>query len=186
MSNTAPSRADPVVVFPLSRWCPPQETSQPHPPQGGVQCRKHATEWSLNSSPPVPHTVSKSFILHILSTYFMYLVWRPTFIAPHKLCLIERGLILASFINLFKRRPKWIFYALLLCNIGSDNGLSYIRHQAIIWTNAGLLSIGPLGRNFIFSRGDKLISSSSGCKNSGWKTFLKFALGSIPTIYVKF
>ena len=34
MSNTAPSRADPVVVFPYSRWCPPQETSQPHPPQG--------------------------------------------------------------------------------------------------------------------------------------------------------
>ena len=32
MSNTAPSRADPVVVFPLSQWCPPQETSQPHPP----------------------------------------------------------------------------------------------------------------------------------------------------------
>ena len=32
MSNTAPSRADPVVVFHLSRWCPPQETSQPHPP----------------------------------------------------------------------------------------------------------------------------------------------------------
>ena len=32
MSNTAPSRADPVVVFPYGRWCPPQETSQPHPP----------------------------------------------------------------------------------------------------------------------------------------------------------
>ena len=32
MSNTAPSRADPVVVFPLGRLCPPQETSQPHPP----------------------------------------------------------------------------------------------------------------------------------------------------------
>ena len=32
MSNTAPSRADPVVVFPIGRWCPPQETSQPHPP----------------------------------------------------------------------------------------------------------------------------------------------------------
>ena len=31
-STTAPSRADPVVVFPLCRWCPPQETSQPHPP----------------------------------------------------------------------------------------------------------------------------------------------------------
>ena len=30
-------------------------------------------------------------------------------------------------------------------NIASDNGLSPIRHQAIIKTNAGLLSIGPLG-----------------------------------------
>ena len=32
--------------------------------------------------------------------------------------------------------------------IGSDNGLSPSRRQAIIWTNAGLLSIGPLGKNF--------------------------------------
>ena len=37
MSNTAPSRADPVVVFPLSQWCPPQKTSQPHPAQGNVK-----------------------------------------------------------------------------------------------------------------------------------------------------
>ena len=32
--------------------------------------------------------------------------------------------------------------------IGSFNGLSPDRHQAIIWTNAGLLLIGPLGTNF--------------------------------------
>ena len=32
--------------------------------------------------------------------------------------------------------------------IGSDNGLSPERHQAIIWTNAGILLIGPLGTNF--------------------------------------
>ena len=31
--------------------------------------------------------------------------------------------------------------------IGSDNGLSD-RHQAIIWSNAGILLIGPLGTNF--------------------------------------
>ena len=37
MSNTAPSSADPEVVFPLGRWCPPQETSQPHPPPSGCQ-----------------------------------------------------------------------------------------------------------------------------------------------------
>ena len=32
--------------------------------------------------------------------------------------------------------------------IGSDNGLSPDRRQAIIWTNAGILFIGPLGTNF--------------------------------------
>ena len=32
--------------------------------------------------------------------------------------------------------------------IGSDNGLSPGRRQAIIWTNAGILLIGPVGTNF--------------------------------------
>ena len=32
-----------------------------------------------------------------------------------------------------------------LINLGSDNGLSPGRGRAIIWTNAGILLIGPLG-----------------------------------------
>ena len=32
--------------------------------------------------------------------------------------------------------------------IGSDNGLSPVRRQAIAWTNVGILLIGPLGTNF--------------------------------------
>ena len=32
--------------------------------------------------------------------------------------------------------------------IGSNNGLSPGRRQAIIWTNDGILLIGPLGTNF--------------------------------------
>ena len=32
--------------------------------------------------------------------------------------------------------------------IGSDNGLSRGRRQAIIWTNDGMLLIGPLQTNF--------------------------------------
>ena len=32
--------------------------------------------------------------------------------------------------------------------IGSDNGLSPGRRQAITWTNDGILLIGPLGTNF--------------------------------------
>ena len=35
-----------------------------------------------------------------------------------------------------------------LTSIVSDNGLSPGRHQAIIWTNAGILLIGLLGTNF--------------------------------------
>ena len=35
-----------------------------------------------------------------------------------------------------------------LTTIGSDNGLSPGRCQAIIWTNAGILLIGPWGANF--------------------------------------
>ena len=32
--------------------------------------------------------------------------------------------------------------------IDSANGLSPDRNQAIIWTNAGILLIGPMGTNF--------------------------------------
>ena len=35
-----------------------------------------------------------------------------------------------------------------LTNTGSDNGLSPGRGQAIIWTNDGILLIGPLQTNF--------------------------------------
>ena len=53
MSNTAPSRADPVVVFPLSRWCPPQETSQPHPPHS-----------IIGTLPEMPLSLEKDTLLH--------------------------------------------------------------------------------------------------------------------------
>ena len=35
-----------------------------------------------------------------------------------------------------------------LTTIGSDNGLSPGQRQAIIWNNAGILLIEPLGTNF--------------------------------------
>ena len=45
---------------------------------------------------------------------------------------------------------EWRLYASVgnLAIIGSDNGLSPGRRQAIIWTNAGTLLIGPLEINF--------------------------------------
>ena len=35
-----------------------------------------------------------------------------------------------------------------LTNIGSDNGLLTGRHQAITWTDVGIVFIGPLQTNF--------------------------------------
>ena len=35
-----------------------------------------------------------------------------------------------------------------LTTVGSDNGLSPGRRQAIVWTNVGTLLIGPLDKNF--------------------------------------
>ena len=44
---------------------------------------------------------------------------------------------------------KWcIIYVGKLSITGSDNGLSPDRHQAIIWTNAGIMLIEPLGTKF--------------------------------------
>ena len=45
---------------------------------------------------------------------------------------------------------SWVMHIWVskLTIIGSHNGLSPDRPQAIIWTNAGILSIGPLGTNF--------------------------------------
>ena len=47
-------------------------------------------------------------------------------------------------------RWGWVMH-ICVCKptiIGSDNGLSPGRRQAIIWTNAGILLIWPLGTNF--------------------------------------
>ena len=59
--------------------------------------------------------------------------------------------------------------------IGKDNGLSPGRRQAIIWTNTGILLIGPLETNFseilieiyIFSFKNMHLKMSSG----NWQPF---------------
>ena len=55
--------------------------------------------------------------------------------------------------------------------IGSDNGLSPGRRQAIIWTNAGILLIGPLGTNFKwnFNRNSYIFIQENLFENVVWK-----------------
>ena len=51
-----------------------------------------------------------------------------------------------------------------LAIIGSDNGLEPGRHQTIIWTNAGILLIEPLGTNF-----SEISIAIKSCENVIWK-----------------
>ena len=53
-----------------------------------------------------------------------------------------------QWVNSSSSSPSRIYASVNWVSIGSDNGLSPIRRQDIILTNAGLLSIGPLGTNF--------------------------------------
>ena len=71
--------------------------------------------------------------------------------------------------------------------IGSDNGLSPGRRQALIWTNAELLLNGPIGTNFrefwikflTFSFKKMRLKVSSSCRP------LDVAIVLLPTVYRK-
>ena len=55
--------------------------------------------------------------------------------------------------------------------IGSDNGLSPCQHQAIIWTNAGILLIGSLRTIFSenFNRNSNIFIKENAFENVIWK-----------------
>ena len=50
--------------------------------------------------------------------------------------------------NVNSLRPSDVYMSINYPTIGSYNGLSPIRRQAIIWTNSGILLIRNLGTNF--------------------------------------
>ena len=66
--------------------------------------------------------------------------------SPPKLCQTVSWIIWNGLLNHWGRVTHICVSKLTI--IGSDNGLSPDRCQAIIWTSAGLLLIGPLGKNF--------------------------------------
>ena len=75
---------------------------------------------------------------------------------------LRRRFMILWVVTLSPRNKGWQFHSTLLTHwgrvthiyvskltiIGSDNGLSPDRRQAIIWINAGMLLMGPLGTNF--------------------------------------
>ena len=59
----------------------------------------------------------------------------------YKCFTISLACVRLTHLPLVPHKCQWII-------IGSDNGLSPIQHQAITWTNAGILLIGPIGTIF--------------------------------------
>ena len=96
----------------------------------------------------------------LLTCTSWHFVWRTAAPNPRMFSVIYQTIngLMSSFISpclsvsLLVPSTKWSpvthICAGKLTIIGSDNGLSPGRRQAIIWTNAGILVIGPLGTNF--------------------------------------
>ena len=85
--------------------------------------------------PSVP-TVLMKYLLHLISSIQKYYIY-----SEHNEQLLKK--------NCLTHWGRMTHICVIrLTIIGSDNGLSPDRRQAIIWTNAGLLLIGPLGTNF--------------------------------------
>ena len=96
----------------------------------GRACTTYRMPWYYQTTQSDTHGVSRGF-QRVQSTYCQY--WLRQRIG------VDQDLTLWG-------RVTHICVSDLI--IGWDNGLTPGRRQAIIWTNAGILLIGPLGTNF--------------------------------------
>ena len=81
----------------------------------------------------------------ITITKFLFIFEPSMFVFKHFQYLFE-GMVISLSLTHWGRVTHICVSKIII--IGSDNGLSPDRRQAIIWTNAGILLIGPWGTNF--------------------------------------
>ena len=93
----------------------------------------------ITSESPI-HGVQQCRFLRIKSSWAIFFNF-----TQHVLRIEHTCLVLFSLPHWGRVTQIWVSK---LAIIGLDNGLSPGRRQAIIWTNAGILLIGPLGKNF--------------------------------------
>ena len=99
----------------------------------------------------VPLTLIDMLLFHAMLYHCFYqciiflLLWSPTYFARNRFS-VSWHIVLSLLLTNWGRVTHICVNKLII--IGSDNGLSPGRRQAIIWTNAGILSIGTLGTNF--------------------------------------
>ena len=81
------------------------------------------------------------------SLAFVWGIHRGPVNSPHK-WPVTRKMLPFDDVIMHRDRVTYICISKLTI-IGSDNGLSSGRYQAIIWSNCGILLIGPLRKKFI-------------------------------------
>ena len=90
------------------------------------------SNWNLGNKLQSNLTKNTTIVIKWYKLKMSSIGWRPLYLGGNVLTHWGRGT------HICVRK---------LTIIGSDNGLSPDRRQAIIWTNVGLLLIGPLGTN---------------------------------------
>ena len=108
--------------------------------------------------PPPPHPPLSPPSLPPSLSIYMYIIYIVNVLMIVYVYITYCSMILIRSDDAHIYRLKWFFglthwgrvthlCVSKLATIGSDNGLSPGRRQTIIWTNAGILLIGPLGTN---------------------------------------
>ena len=106
--------------------------------------------WRRPGDKPLSEPMMFSLLMHVCVTQ---LQWVNTSTGYNIALELELGWRLTLETRILSVLTQWggvtHICVIKLTIIGSDNGLSPGRHQAIICTNAGILLIRPLGTNFI-------------------------------------
>ena len=89
-----------------------------------------------------PKTINETYLYKVV--IYKHLLFNA-YVCNQRKSVIQECLVFS--LNSLRPSDAYIF-VVNLAIIGSDNGLSPGRRQAIIWTNDGILLIGPLGTNF--------------------------------------
>ena len=120
-----------------------------------ICCNSHGVKYVFYLCHPTIYTFVFLLFIHLFvySIYsFLYSSIYPEVIAWSNVCSSASEITRSSMGKLYWKLTHWgrVTHMCVskLTIIGSDNGLSPGRRQAIIWTNAGILLIWPLGTNF--------------------------------------
>ena len=91
-----------------------------------------------------------SFVVMLLSSNMSVSIYENTMCRSKNISLTSRWKmqIYSNLIEIAARAAQSVYLGYQRNSLRPNDGLSPIRRQAIIWTNAGILLIWPLGTNF--------------------------------------